>query len=346
MSSSEPELKAPAGPKMSDGWYVSDEPLPDHPLERLAYYARLAPSSHNRQPWKFVIGESEIDLFADVDKWLRVADRDRREMFISLGCAIESIRIAADYAGYGTAVQHFPVLNNESLVARITVNRDGPKRDDAGGHLLRYMTLRHTNHRIFEASRPVSDTDRKSLYNASRVGEVALHLISDSGVLAGLAQIETRADAQLFADPDYRQEISGWLSRDLFGASWLLAKLGQLAIEHLPVAKRVGQADAARLSSSPLVGILSTKGDRRVDELQTGEAFLRIALVAERYDLRIQPVSQIVEVPETRTEAARLCGVGDRVLQHMFRIGHAQPDAVRTDREPLASLVVRSDGRG
>lgn len=95
------EIAKTAGPgaRMVDGWYVADEPLPAHPLERLAYYARLAPSSHNRQPWKFVIGESEIDLFADVDKWLRVADRDRREMFISLGCAIESIRIAADYAG-------------------------------------------------------------------------------------------------------------------------------------------------------------------------------------------------------------------------------------------------------
>jgi len=330
---------------MSDGWYVSDEPLPVHPLERLVYYARLAPSSHNRQPWKFVVGESEIDLFADVDKWLRVADRDRREMFISLGCAIESIRIAADYAGYGTAVRHFPVTNNESLVARIGVNLDGPKRDEAAGHLLRYMTLRHTSHRMFEPARLVSEVDRKSLYNAFQIGEVSLQLTSDPGVFSSLAQLETRADAQLFADPEYRLEISGWLSRDLFGASWLLSKLGQLAIEHLPMGNRVGQSDGARLSSAPLVGILSTKGDRRVDELQTGEAYLRVALVAERYDLRIQPVSQMVEVPEARAEAARLCGVGDRVLQHMFRIGHAQPDAVRTDREPLASLIVRAEAR-
>lgn len=342
------ELAKPAGPsaRMIDGWYVTDEPLPDDPMERLVYYARLAPSSHNRQPWKFVVGEAEIDLFADIDKWLRVADRDRREMFISLGCAIESIRIAADYAGYGTSVRHFPVMNNESLVARITVNRDGPRRDDAAGHLLRFMTLRHTSHRMFEPARPVSEVDRKSLYNAFQIGEVSLQLTSDAAVLASLAQLETQADAQLFSDPDYRQEISGWLSRDLFGASWLLSKLGQLAIEHLPVAVRVGQADAARLSSSPLVGILSTKGDRRVDELQTGEAYLRVALVAERYDLRIQPVSQLVEVPQTRAEAARLCGVGDRILQHMFRIGHAAPDAVRTDREPLASLILRADRRG
>lgn len=237
-------------------------------------------------------------------------------------------------------------MNNESLVARITVNRDGPKRDDAAGHLLRYMTLRHTSHRAFDPARPVSDMDRKSLYSAFQIGEVSLNLIGDAGVLASLAQIETRADALLFADPDYRQEISGWLSRDLFGASWLLSKLGQLAIEHLPVAGRVGQADAARLSSAPLVGILSTKGDRRVDELQTGEAYLRVALVAERYNLRIQPVSQMIEVPETRTEAARVCGLGDRVLQHIFRIGHAEPDEVRTDREPLASLILRAGGPG
>ena len=334
-----------AGPglKMTDGWYVGDEPLPDHPLERLVYYARLAPSSNNQQPWKFVVSDTEIDVFADTDKWLRVADRDRREMFISLGCAIESIRIAADYAGYGTSVKHFPVHNNETMVARIAVEREGPKRDAAVGHLLRYMLLRHTSHRLFERGRPVSDMDRKSLYAACQVGEVSLHYVSDPAALAELARLETAADAQLFADPDYRQEVAGWLGRDLFGTSWLLARLGTLAVAHLPLGSRFGESDAQRMASAPLVGVLSTRGDRRVDELQTGEAYLRIALVAERYDLRVQPASQIIEVPETRAAAAKLCGLGNRVLQHLFRIGHATPDAVRTSREPLASMILRTD---
>lgn len=339
----QPEQKANLGPKMTDGWYVADEALPAHPLERLVYYARLAPSSHNLQPWKFVVGESEIDLFADIDKWLRVADKDRREMFVSLGCAIEAIRLAADYAGYGTEVRHFPVADNEVLVARITVSKEGPKREEAAGHLLRYMPSRHTSHKIFDRARPVSEADKKNLYNSCQIGQVSLHFLTESAALEGLAALERRADAALFADAGYRQEISEWLTRGLIGSSWLLSKLGQFAIEHLPVGGQVGRADAARLASAPLVGILTTRGDRRVVQMQAGEAYMRLALVAERYELRMQPVSQVLEVQQTRAEMATLCTLGDRVVQHIFRIGHAEPEAARTGRVPLSSLIIRAD---
>ena len=66
-------------PRLVDGWFATeDEPLPPDPLARLVYYARLAPSSHNSQPWKFVVGASEIDVFADLSRWLKVSDPSRR----------------------------------------------------------------------------------------------------------------------------------------------------------------------------------------------------------------------------------------------------------------------------
>ena len=79
--------------KSDADWPLADEVLPSHWLSRLVYYARLAPSTHNTQPWKFVIGRREIDVFVDESRWLRVADPFRRELHISLGCAIESLRI-------------------------------------------------------------------------------------------------------------------------------------------------------------------------------------------------------------------------------------------------------------
>lgn len=335
--------KVGPGPKMTDGWYVGDEPFPEHPLERLVYYARLAPSSHNLQPWKFVVGDGEIDVFADLDRWLRVADKDRRELFLSLGCAIESLRIAADFAGYATRVRHFPVADNEVLVARVTVDKEGLKREDAAGYLLRYMHPRRTSHRVFDRSRPVSDADRKSLYGCFQIDGVSLHYVSERPVLDSLAQLEMRADASLFADADYRDEVAQWLADSFGGKSWLLAKLGQFAMSHLPVGGQVAQADAERLASAPLLGVLTTSGDRRADQIRAGEAYMRIALVAERYELRMQPVSQILEVPETRAELARLCGLGERAVQHVFRIGHADPETGRSPRRPLASLIIRAD---
>ena len=62
--------------------------VPRDPIERLAYFAHLAPSTHNSQPWRFVVEGGAIDVFADPARALPAADRDRREMYLSVGCAL------------------------------------------------------------------------------------------------------------------------------------------------------------------------------------------------------------------------------------------------------------------
>lgn len=56
----------------------------------LLRYATLAPSTRNTQPWRFTVCGARIDIGADLDRWQPVADPDRRELEISLGCALET----------------------------------------------------------------------------------------------------------------------------------------------------------------------------------------------------------------------------------------------------------------
>ena len=69
---------------------------------QIASYASKAPSGHNTQPWKFHITDSAITVLPNLDVALPVVDRNNRELFISLGCAIENLCIAASYFGYTT----------------------------------------------------------------------------------------------------------------------------------------------------------------------------------------------------------------------------------------------------
>jgi hypothetical protein len=334
------ELKQPRGPRQVDGWFVADEALPADPMARLAYYARLAPSSHNSQPWRFALGRSTIDVFADHGRWLRVADADRREMYLSLGCAIESLRIAADYAGFGTELRYFPLESDETLTARVEVAFGGPKREDAAGDLLKAMVTRRTSRRRFERSHPVSDENRKRLYRCFAIGDVSLHFVSEPAAISALAALESRADQLLLANRAYREELALWLGQGLLGPSRTLARIGALAVGHLPVAGRIGNEDAERLASAPLVAALTTRHDRRLDQVQAGQAYLRIALVAESRDIRVQPLSQLLEVAETRAAAALQFGAEDRALQHVFRLGHAEAETRAPQRRPLGSMLI------
>ena len=317
----------PKKPHLTDGWYVTDAKFPADPVGRLIYYARLAPSAHNTQPWKFVAGASEIDVFADTGRWLQGMDPRRREMHISLGCAIESLRIAADFGGWGSEVGYFPVERDETLVARVRLAFGGPKRENSAADLLQHMITRHTSHKLFDPAKPVVDSDRQRLYRCFETGDVSLHFAKDRAAVDALAGVERRADETLLARPGYRKEAIGQIAGAV-GMHWLLSKFAQ--------------KDAERLASAPLVAVLTTRNDRPLDQVQVGEAFMRIALVAEAHGIRLQPMSQVLEVDDAKQEVGRLLELGDRVPQHLFRLGHAEAETSGPSRRPLEEMLVRT----
>ncbi|WP_205208599.1 hypothetical protein [Arenimonas caeni] len=68
-------------------------------IEDLIARAVLAPSSHNTQPWLFRPGEGHVELLADRTRALPVNDPDDRELVISCGAALLTLRAAAAGAG-------------------------------------------------------------------------------------------------------------------------------------------------------------------------------------------------------------------------------------------------------
>ncbi|HEX3006902.1 MAG TPA: hypothetical protein VHO90_04740 [Bacteroidales bacterium] len=78
----------------------------ENPVYKILYYASLAASSHNTQPWKVeVIGTDSLVVFPDFSRKLTVVDPHSRELFISLGAFIENLDIASNYLGYITSIQ-------------------------------------------------------------------------------------------------------------------------------------------------------------------------------------------------------------------------------------------------
>src|SRR6478735_4015382 len=82
---------------LDDTSFINTDAL--RPLKLLVTYAAMAPSGHNAQPWLFRVRDREIDLLSDFSRLIHTADVDRREMYVSLGCALENLLIAAEESG-------------------------------------------------------------------------------------------------------------------------------------------------------------------------------------------------------------------------------------------------------
>jgi nitroreductase len=97
--------------------------------------------------------------------------------------------------------------------------------------------------------------------------------------------------------------------------------------------------DAELVNSTPVLGfIISEKNDREA-QIRAGQAFERLWLAATAMNLSVHPMSQALEVPETKAKLAELLPGG--YLQQAFLLGFAEPVAKHTPRRPLEEAFAK-----
>lgn len=68
-------------------------------LQDVVRYAALAASSHNTQPWRFLIADRTIEIRPDFRRRMPAVDPDDHHLFVSLGCAAANLALAAAAIG-------------------------------------------------------------------------------------------------------------------------------------------------------------------------------------------------------------------------------------------------------
>jgi hypothetical protein len=74
--------------------------------------AILAANAHNTQAWVFHVSSQQIDVFADSSRNIGAVDPSRREMYVSLGAAVENLLQAARRTGTPRSCGGCPRLAN------------------------------------------------------------------------------------------------------------------------------------------------------------------------------------------------------------------------------------------
>ncbi len=310
-------------------------------LEFLLRYAVLAPSTKNTQPWRFSIGENTIGVFADLTRWQQVADRGRRELYISLGCALENMLLAGEQFGFRAEVSYFPQSTNEELAATVTFHPDGAQAPpDRSGLALGAITARRTHHGLYR-DEPVASEVRQHLLDRCTAPGLRVDLLDDPAIRFRVVELNLHADEMEFADPAFRNELGHWVRQGVFGTPRLPSRLTGFLLTRLNLGRVIGRRNAALLSSAPLVGLISTRTDDRVSQIRTGQALERLWLHATGIGLALQPMSQALEIPSLRAELGRVIPASGWVPQQFLRIGYAMcPEKRHTPRRSVDQVLL------
>lgn len=282
-----------------------------------------APSVHNSQPWLWKVGDRSLHLFADRGRHLPQTDPDARDLMLSCGAALNHCVIALAALGWAAKVHRFPNPDDSDHLASIELRRQEPVDVDVA--LAAAIPRRRTDRRYY-SQWPVALGDLALMAaRAARMG-VILRRVED---LTALKKIVAAAAWRHAADHDYEAETTAWSGRYAsaagvparstpapdwsasFPARWFAG----------PVLAQPRDMDPAQ--DTAVVVALGTAEDDDLSRLRAGEATSMVLLTATALGLASCPITEPLEIAETR-EAVRSDVLGnDGYPQMLLRIGWA-----------------------
>ena len=325
-----------------DLWRLPDLGGGEVPMIALVRAATLAANGHNTQPWRFRIAPRAIEILPDLSRRTPVVDPDDHHLFVSLGCALETLLQAG--LGYGW-IGEPEILADGRVRIALSV---APARPNA---LFQAIPRRASTRTTYDG-RPADAATLRQLEAA--VGQdVGLRWVLDADARAHLTDmIVAGNDAQL-ADGTFMRELVDWIRFDadealarrdgLFTAAsgnptaprWLGERL-------LPmVMTRKGEADrmARWMGSAAGAAIFTGPSETPASWIAVGRAFTRFALTATAAGLKLSFLNQPVEDPPTRRRMAAWLGEPGRRPDLVVRFGYG-PDLPRSLRRPVQAVLL------
>lgn len=315
-------------------------------LEFCLGYALLAPSGHNTQPWLFRIEGDAALLYADRRRALPVVDPDDRELVMSCGAALFTLRVALRRFGFEPLVTLFPDPENRDFLASVRLH-EGEAPTAAELELFDAIPRRRTNRARYDA-RPLPEVLVAGLVREARAEGAWLEPVGEEA-RAAVADLVAEGDRTQAADPRFRRELAAWVrpnhgrSRDgmpgyAFGMGDVLSAAAPLVLRAFDWGKRQAAKDSELAENSPLLAVVGSGRDEPRAWLEAGQALQRVLLHSCVEGATASFLNQPIEVPELRPRLAAILGIEGHP-QLLLRLGYG-PEARPTPRRPLREVLL------
>jgi hypothetical protein len=306
--------------------------------------AAHAPSVHNSQPWRWVVGPHSVHLYADRRRWLPSTDADGRDLVVSCGAVLHHLRVALAATGLAAEVLRLPNPDEEDHLAAVTVRP--ATATDADLALAQVLLDRRTDRRRY-GSWPVPDGFIAELIELAADQGAVLRPVTSAHMRDVLRAAIREADQVQEDTAGYRTETALWsggatdgagipaanLLRDPAGSGGPTRRFSAGTIEQAPS----GEEDGAALL------VIGTASDDTLSRLRAGEATSAVLLHATELGLAGCPLSQPLEIGRTRAIVREQVLGGTLSPQLVLRVGWAPtgPALPATPRRPVDDTIER-----
>lgn len=312
-------------------------------MVEMVRYATLAANGHNTQPWKFAVHPNAIEIHPDYGRRLPVADPDNRELWISLGCALENLLLAAQAAGYAPEV----VYPNGNEMIRVQLTLDTPHTNP----LFDAIPLRQTTRSVYNG-RSLPPTDLDTIQSLPLEPGVSLRFLTTSAEMETALAYVNEGNLHQYADSAFVDELIAWLRFTKKEAMSTLDGLYSRCSGNPAVPRWLGRifvrgtkpqqqadADAKKLRSASGAVVITTDTDDKAAWVRAGQLYERLALQMTALNIKSVLLNQPIEVAELRAQFQTAIGLDAWRPQLLVRFGYANA-LPRSLRRPIEDVLI------
>jgi len=304
--------------------------------------ATRAPSVHNTQPWRWRVGSDSLHLYADRELQLPNTDPDGRDLILSCGIALHHCVVALAALGWQSKVHRLPNPDESEHLAAVEVYRRPASEIDIT--LAAAIPRRRTDRRRYSSWNVPANYIALLGARAARAGVMLRQIES----LPELEQIVAQAVRRHVTDLDYLTELTTWSGR-YASLAGVPARNTPESDPTAPLPPRLFAGpvlpqppESETVDDHAVVLALGTKDDSMLARLRAGETTSLMLLSATALGLASTPVTEPLEIPETRDAVRREVFGVSGFPQMLLRVGWAPVNAdplPATPRRPLHDVV-------
>ena len=315
-------------------------------FEFLVAQAVKAPSGHNTQPWKFRQSESAVEIYPDFDRRLPVVDPDDRELFVSLGCAVENLCLAAQAKGYESAVS----VGDTGIITVSLME----KADVKPNPLFNQIDVRQTNRSVYTGEEIALEALRKLQSVCCEKGISVHYYAHRTKQFNDIEQYVLQGNMRQMQNKAFKAELKSWmrfnkkhqdqildgLSYAVFGAPnvprWMAEPIMSMAIN----AKTQNKADCEKIASASHLVLFTARENSRCEWVGLGRTLQRFLLTATELGIVHAYLNQPNEEAEIASEMTRTLGLAGEYPTILLRIGYGKRQAY-SKRRAVKDVIER-----
>lgn len=311
---------------------------------QIASYASKAPSGHNTQPWKFHITDNTITVIPNFEVALPVVDGNNRELFISLGCAVENVCIAANHFGYTTQIAQCGI---KGIILELTKNDltiENP--------LFHQIEKRQTNRSVYNGNK-VSDEMLQQLQSIQKEEAVQFYFAEMGTPFADkITKYILKGNEIQMNDVAFKNELLSWmrfnkkqvkatqngLSYLVFGNPSLLGIFARPIVSLFLKPNVQNKSDRKKIGSSSHFVLCTTQNNTMEEWLDLGRSLQRFLLKTTEMGISYAFLNQPCEITTLSIALQKELPINKEYPTLILRIGYTNP-VPYSPRKDIETLV-------